>query len=213
VRPEHRLPKQQASLAALASCSPPAATPFHCDHYPAGHTATNFAKWHSASAPYPVQYEDGFEPYMIASRTWLPRYDDAFTGYGMNKVSHVYAVAAAGGEFVVMPRHFVAAHEHPKSSSWHATFGDHADPTQRMRVAALYRRLRLTCPLPPTVDSGTEGAPAERTLLRPPPEGVAVLTRGTFTRGTKRCAAETSGPPTSTKRHLSVARAAIVCIS
>ena len=31
------------------------------------------------------------------------------------QVAHMYAVAAAGARFTVMPDHFVAAHEHDKS--------------------------------------------------------------------------------------------------
>jgi hypothetical protein len=69
---------------------------------------------------------------------------------------------------VVAPRHFVSAHEHEKSSAWHATYGAAADPLHRMRVAALFRRLKLSQPLaaaqpsPPTstiVDPGMAAAP------------------------------------------------------
>ena len=162
VAPEHRLPKQQAALSALASCSPPAASPFHVAHFPAGHGPTDFSRWFASSAPYAVAYEDNFEPYVVASRSWLPSYDDRFTGYGMNKVSHLYATAALGARFVVAPRHFVAAHEHTKSSSWQATFGTVADPKHRMRVAALFRQLKLTLPPLPLPLELLEGQKAMR---------------------------------------------------
>ena len=120
VCPHHSLPKQQAAVASLLQIDPPAASPFHLAHFAAGHAPTNFGRWLGASAPYAVDYADHFEPYIVASRSWLPRYDERFRGYGMNKVSHLYAVAAATARFVVAPRHFVAAHEHAKSSSWQA---------------------------------------------------------------------------------------------
>ena len=174
VSPAHKLPKEQAALLSLASCEPPAATPFHIDHFPAGHAPTDYATWQVASAPYPVAYADSYEPYVIASKAWLPPYDERFTGYGMNKVSHLYTVAASGAQFVVLPRHFVAAHEHAKSSSWQATFGNRADPRQRMRVAALYRRLKLSRPLPrgsATGATATAAAALKSTSLPTAPEG------------------------------------------
>ena len=174
VSPAHKLPKEQVALLSLASCEPPAATPFHIDHFPAGHAPTDYATWQVASAPYQVAYADSYEPYVIASKAWLPPYDERFTGYGMNKVSHLYTVAACGAQFVVLPRHFVAAHEHAKSSSWQATFGNRADPRQRMRVAALYRRLKLSRPLPrgsATGAAATAAAALKSSSLPMTPEG------------------------------------------
>ena len=152
VSPDHRLPRQQAALSSLlGGCSPPAASPFHCSHFPAGHMPTDFARWLTASERYTVDYALNYEPYIIANRRWLPPYDERFRGYGHNKISHVYAVAAAGATFEVMPRHFVCAHEHPKSTSWAATFGSAADPRHRMRVAAIWRRVQRDAPLPTTL--------------------------------------------------------------
>jgi len=152
VSPDHRLPRQQAALSSLlGGCSPPAASPFHCSHFPAGHTPTDFARWLTASERYAVEYALNFEPYVVVSRKWLPLYDERFRGYGHNKISHLYAVAAAGATFEVMPRHFVCAHEHTKSKSWAATFGSTADPRHRMRVAAIWRRVQRDSPLPTTL--------------------------------------------------------------
>ena len=97
---------------------------------------------------------------VVVSKSWVPKYDDRFRGYGMNKISHLHAVAAAGATFTVMPRHFVAAHEHPKSASWTATFSGAADPRQRMRVAALWRRVQRDTPLPASrrLAAGSEAA-------------------------------------------------------
>jgi hypothetical protein len=43
-----------------------------------------------------VDYQECFEPYVIGSRALLPRYDERFKGYGMNKIQHLYACANRG---------------------------------------------------------------------------------------------------------------------
>lgn len=48
-----------------------------------------------------------YEPYIIANKARLPRYDERFRGYGMNKISHLYEVAASGLHFVVLPHVFL----------------------------------------------------------------------------------------------------------
>ena len=168
----------RAQTAGRSRVSPPAATPFHPAHFPAGHGPTDYARWWTAEAPYAVAYADGYEPYVIASRAWLPPYDEAYVGYGMNKVAHLHAVAAARATFVVSPQHFVAAHEHQRSDAWRATFGADADPRHRMRVAALYRRLKLasTTMLESThgaVGTSTAAAHGRGTARRPRDEDAA----------------------------------------
>ena len=117
--------------------------PFHVGHYPAGHRATDAARWATTDSPYAVAYEEGYEPYVVASRSRIPRYDERFRGYGMNKVSHLAHCAARGLRFTVLPRSaFVVAEEHEKSPSWRSTFGGEADVRRRMLVAALFRQFK-----------------------------------------------------------------------
>lgn len=135
------------------------ASPFHVGHYPRGHlpTALNEA-WFSASAPYEVDYVEGYEPYVVAPREQLPPFDARFRGYGLNKVIHAYAMAAAGFRFMVLPGvppgpvaampvdagcGFVAAAEHPKSAAWEKVYGTYRDPTFKDKVQALYNRAKL----------------------------------------------------------------------
>jgi len=80
----HALPKSQSTLATLVNSK--AASPFHEAHFPKGHAPTDSARWMRAAALFVVDYHDYYEPYIIASRAWLPRYDERFRGYGMNKV-------------------------------------------------------------------------------------------------------------------------------
>ena len=54
-----------------------------------------------------IEYEEYFEPYIIANKHVLPRYDERFRGYGMNKISHLLNVAAHGFKFNVLPDVFV----------------------------------------------------------------------------------------------------------
>ena len=79
-----------------ASSKSGAASSSHEAHFRHGHGPTDAARWATASAPYEVAFEEYYEPYIIASRAWLPNYDERFRGYGMNKVQHLRAVAAAG---------------------------------------------------------------------------------------------------------------------
>ena len=60
---------------------------FHVSHFPKGHFPTNFNQWFHTESHYPVTYVEGFEPYVIAYRNFVPRYDERFRGYGMNKVN------------------------------------------------------------------------------------------------------------------------------
>eukprot|EP00959_Pyramimonas_sp_CCMP1952_P187148 3913563-Pyramimonas_sp.AAC.1 len=92
---------------------------------------------------YEVRYADFYEPYIVAARAHVPRYDERFRGYGMNKVSHLHAVAAAGLRFRAHPTAFVCAEEHAKSASWAAMFGcEDGKHTHRVRVAHLYQRFK-----------------------------------------------------------------------
>lgn len=56
---------------------------FHVQSFPAGHRLTNFPKWFQVSTvpddvadslkTYNVSYEEGFEPYVIAYRKFVPK--------------------------------------------------------------------------------------------------------------------------------------------
>jgi len=114
---------------------------FHTTRYPKGHQPTNFAQWLSLSQgeEYSVNYALGFEPYVVARRSQVPRYDARFRGYGLNKVVHLYRMALVDNfNFVVATEHFVAAPEHQASVDYRRTYGDSCDPLQAARIQALF---------------------------------------------------------------------------
>lgn len=58
--------------------------------------------------PYIVRYTEGYEPYVVANKSLLPRYDDAFVGRGWSKMSFFFEVwtmkldlVVIGGPFLV----------------------------------------------------------------------------------------------------------------
>ena len=121
---------------------------FHVSRYAKGHSATDFKRWLELeneevnAEVYPAQHVNGFEPYVVVKRNSvsLPRYDERFRGYGLNKVVHVVALARAGYSFKVAPwsETLVVAPAHPYSDAYEATYGARKDPLQALRVQALY---------------------------------------------------------------------------
>jgi hypothetical protein len=145
------LPKSTAPAVAAAGkgeiqalCAGGQASAFHTGHFLPGHGPTETSRWLESERGYDVHYKDFYEPYVVAARANVPRYDERFRGYGLNKVSHLYAVAAAGATFHVWPAHFVVAEEHAKSASWGAVFSHKAKCVHRVRVAHLYQRFKCS---------------------------------------------------------------------
>lgn len=54
-----------------------------------GHYRTNMPRWFTATEPYEVQFDMGYEPWFIAPRQSTPLYDVNFRGYGRNKQQQV----------------------------------------------------------------------------------------------------------------------------
>eukprot|EP00055_Hartaetosiga_balthica_P009510 m.38020 g.38020 ORF g.38020 m.38020 type:complete len:264 (+) comp6772_c0_seq3:1412-2203(+) len=91
--------------------------PFRQDASPKSHFATNYEKWAKASTPYSIHYMDMFEPYVIVPKNGMPRFDESFVGYGMNKISFAMELYAGGFEFVVVPDAWVIHLPHIPSKS------------------------------------------------------------------------------------------------
>lgn len=57
----------------------------------------------------------GFEPYVLVSKTKVPWYDERFTGYLENKILHTQTMVYSGFDFAVHPDAFLVHYPHSKS--------------------------------------------------------------------------------------------------
>lgn len=78
--------------------------PFRITESPESHRLTDYWHWYRAEHPYEIHgYNDKYEPYVVLKKSGhLPLYSQHFTGYGMNKVSHITELHAAGYNFRVL---------------------------------------------------------------------------------------------------------------
>lgn len=91
---------------------------FHVPQYPQGHQATDYWRWIKSHAAYPVQYQIGYEPYIMMHRAFTPFYDERFRGYYWNKVQHLMHISLQNGfNFLVHPTAFVVHVPHKKPST------------------------------------------------------------------------------------------------
>lgn len=94
---------------------------FHMDHYNRGHRATDHSRWFETNISYRIPYEEGFEPYVLVQRRFVPWYDERFKGYRKNKVVHLMHMFRLGLEFASTPHGYVVHSPHPVANSWNTT--------------------------------------------------------------------------------------------
>ncbi|XP_026736939.1 LARGE xylosyl- and glucuronyltransferase 2-like [Trichoplusia ni] len=127
-------PRSKAALLArLGARGPPDLAPFRAREWPRGHRATNYTRWATATAPYEVEWQTDYEPYLVVHRS-VPKYDTRFSGFGWNKVSHSVELRAQGYRAVVLPGAFVLHTPHAPS---HDITAFRADPHYRICLALL----------------------------------------------------------------------------
>ncbi|XP_028172854.1 LARGE xylosyl- and glucuronyltransferase 2-like [Ostrinia furnacalis] len=107
--------------------------PFRAREWPRGHRATNYSRWSIATAPYEVEWQSDYEPYLVVHRS-VPKYDTRFSGFGWNKVSHSVELRAQGYRPVVLPGAFVVHTPHAPSPDITAF---RANPHYRICLALL----------------------------------------------------------------------------
>jgi hypothetical protein len=98
--------QQVRSLAALTS---PSLRQFAVSEFERGHGATNYPKWLHAKDQsenafhqyYQIEYQEGFEPFLILARALAPLYCEELVGYGRNKILQIYHMFRLGISFWV----------------------------------------------------------------------------------------------------------------
>eukprot|EP00198_Chlamydomonas_reinhardtii_P012265 XP_001701602.1 predicted protein [Chlamydomonas reinhardtii] len=82
-----------------------------------GHRPTDYTAWFRSAEPYPVQWQERYEPWVFVDRLGSSWADARFRGYGKNKIVHVRTLAYEGYDLVVHPRAFLVHRPHMESSS------------------------------------------------------------------------------------------------
>ena len=92
---------------------------FHGLNFAQGHAATDYPRWHAATAPYGIEYANGFEPYVVlAAADDTPMYEERFVGRGYNKVSHVWTLNEQGWAFAVAADAWIVHVDDGETGRW-----------------------------------------------------------------------------------------------
>ncbi|XP_015920345.1 xylosyl- and glucuronyltransferase LARGE2 [Parasteatoda tepidariorum] len=111
-------PQTKEELLQLLHREDPFIAPFRISESSDSHKNTDYWKWYRADKLYSLSmFCDKYEPYVILQKTdAIPFYDERFSGYGMNKVTHITELYAANYTFVVLPDVWVLHLPHKISS-------------------------------------------------------------------------------------------------
>ena len=127
---------------------------FASREYDAGHRCDHVRTFLATSSAYEVQYEFGCEPYTVLPRVMAHEYEERFVGYGKDRVSWNYELAAKGVRFVVPADSFLVhfnTYDEGKRKSKYGHFptdwmlGESCWPAFRDRVQAQYNFSLYTC--------------------------------------------------------------------
>eukprot|EP01132_Coremiostelium_polycephalum_P005757 gene5757-7164_t len=104
------------------------------------HTPTNYPRWMIATEPYYVDYHWVYEPYLVYNRSRNELFDERLKGYGFDKNSHVWVMAAQKYRFTVLPRAYIVHINHDYTSWFGPSFEEQ-----------LWDSLRVVCDIFPTI--------------------------------------------------------------
>jgi hypothetical protein len=80
---------------------------FQSKLFPPSHACDQWRKWFRLKAPFETSYTVLCEPYTLVERASVPPYDEIFVGYGKNRMSFHYELAARGVHLRVVPDLFL----------------------------------------------------------------------------------------------------------
>ena len=110
--------------------------------FPRGHGPTNFSRWITSDAAFPIAYEQDYEPYVIVAKQYVPWYDERFVLFYHDKSAHLEHLWSLNVKFKVHGSGYVLHRPHPKAppllhatsvaSHWHHT-GKYIAPYLVMR--------------------------------------------------------------------------------
>jgi hypothetical protein len=80
---------------------------FSASHYKSGHACDQPERFLSSDKPYRTEYSFGCEPYTVVPRRGIHLYDERFVGYGKNKITWNYELAARRPTIHVVPDLFL----------------------------------------------------------------------------------------------------------
>ncbi|XP_015795390.1 LARGE xylosyl- and glucuronyltransferase 2-A isoform X1 [Tetranychus urticae] len=128
-------PRNKEELLQLIFREDPLINPFRLTESVDAHKLTNYWKWYSSSKTFPViQFSDKYEPYLILEKTKnMPLFDERFSGYGMNKVTHTTELFASHYTLSVLPKAWVIHLPH-RPSTYNQDFLQNSDRRLRNRA-------------------------------------------------------------------------------
>jgi hypothetical protein len=138
----------------LANLPSPQLRQFAINEFDRGHGATNYPVWLSWSDQsnrflqyYQVDYQEGFEPFIIVARILAPPYCEELVGYGRNKILHLYHLSRLGMSFWVTTSGCIVHTPHSLSTDRIKLLGSHEkseemDHRRLEEVKSIYQRFR-----------------------------------------------------------------------
>lgn len=88
------------------------------------HGNTNYKVWFDATEAYHVNYTWYYEPFIVLRKEYAPWFDEAFVGYGYDRITYQGYLVSTGIDIMVDPEAFAIHLPHPKSLVLTCTYDD-----------------------------------------------------------------------------------------
>ncbi|CAH1799982.1 unnamed protein product [Owenia fusiformis] len=115
------LPSNKEELVNIVKSNKPRIQAFRWENAAGAHSSTDYEHWYITDSLYGIdRYQDKYEPYVVIRKhDNMPLFDERFGSYGMNKVSYIMELKAAGYEFLVLPNCWLThlPHENTKDKN------------------------------------------------------------------------------------------------